>query len=405
VSVVDENKIAHISGGSGISEGRVNELIDIKVNELDFASEGDIAQAISELDIPHYSAGENITISSEGVISATGGGSGGGLDSEGVRNLIKEDFGLMAPSSIIYRSLNRYSDIPFWDQSWKPDIISGVVDNPGDLPMELKLKFNNIFVDSGSAYVPEEYLTDVTFNFVECGGDQYDAQWYAKYSVTLEIHLKKGGDGSCDFIFIFLGYENAPTKLYVTETEDYVGEAMYDYSAIGLLKDEYLVNYQRKFVNTDSRGEDIRLTQLYNGIIINDYDDKYGDGPIIKTINDVINVTDSTADVPSLVIYELCPIMAHTYDGYLKVQNLWKRPLFIRFNTDSDITKDATTSQPYKVEPVYVYYTLAGNVYEDGSTLMCNVCSYVNGQIRIQIEYLCGNREYNYVSHQVIRDF
>ena len=149
VSVVDENKIAHISGGSGISEGRVNELIDIKVNELDFASEGDIAQAISELDIPHYSAGENITISSEGVISATGGGSGGGLDSEGVRNLIKEDFGLMAPSSIIYRSLNRYSDIPFWDQSWKPNIISGVVDNPGSLPMELKLKFNSITAESG----------------------------------------------------------------------------------------------------------------------------------------------------------------------------------------------------------------------------------------------------------------
>lgn len=108
VSVVDENKIAHITtggGGSGISEGRVNELIDIKINELDFASEGDIseaiesldiisegrvndlidvkineldfasegdiAQAISELDIPHYTAGKFITISSEGVISSS----------------------------------------------------------------------------------------------------------------------------------------------------------------------------------------------------------------------------------------------------------------------------------------------------------------------------------------------
>ena len=125
VSVVDENKIAHITtggGGSGISEGRVNELIDIKIDELDIphytagknvtiSSEGEISSSdkkavwgsisgsildqhdlFNELDqkanvddIIHYSAGENITISSEGVISST---TSGGISEGRVNELI-----------------------------------------------------------------------------------------------------------------------------------------------------------------------------------------------------------------------------------------------------------------------------------------------------------------------------
>lgn len=135
VSVVDSEKIAHIEPG-GVSEGRVNEMIDLKIgSEVSDAKVILCTQVGSDPAGPVGSFTLNQASNKTITIPIPTGGSGG-LNSEGVLKVIKDNFGMSPSNEIQYSGNGQFTNIPWWDQSWEPFLEDGEY-TQGSLPYYL----------------------------------------------------------------------------------------------------------------------------------------------------------------------------------------------------------------------------------------------------------------------------
>ena len=113
VSVVDSEKIAHIEPG-GLSEGKVNELIDFKIgSEVSDAKIILCTQVGSDPAGPVGSFTLNQSSNKTITIPIPQGGGSGGLDSEGVVSLYSREYSLNKSSDVTYSGNQPFTNIPW----------------------------------------------------------------------------------------------------------------------------------------------------------------------------------------------------------------------------------------------------------------------------------------------------